>query len=270
LKDSRRIRITLAYDGTDFHGWQVQPGLPTIQGALEAIVSGMERRPVHVAGSGRTDAGVHARAQVAAFTFDNPIPMENLIRAMNRLLPPAIRVLDAVEVDAEFHPRFEAIAKTYQYTMVRTPLCLPFDWRYAHHHPYPLNEDAMMQAARVFEGEHDFGSMAAADEKYEVPGYSKVRRVFSSRLERTGDKLVYTVRGSGFLKHMVRNIVGTLIEVGRGNREPASVLVRAGATVPAKGLTMVSVEYPVATPAGSITECLRNDVPKLRTRRFAR
>ena len=115
----RRIRITLACDGTDFHGWQVQPGLPTIQGTLEEIVGELEGRPVHVEGSGRTDAGVHARAQVAAFTIANPIPVDNLVRAVNRLLPASIRVLDAAEAAADFHPRFDAVAKTYRYTMYR-------------------------------------------------------------------------------------------------------------------------------------------------------
>src|SRR6202012_811757 len=160
---TRRIRITIAYDGTDFHGWQVQPGLPTIQGTLEEIIGGMEGRPVHVAGSGRTDAGVHARAQVAAFTIENPIPPSNLQRAVNRLLPPAIRILDAAETHADFHPRFDAIAKVYQYTLYRGPVCSPFEWRYVHHHPYPLDEGTMIEAARLFEGEHDFTAFAASD-----------------------------------------------------------------------------------------------------------
>ena len=141
---TRRIRITIAYDGTDFHGWQVQPGLPTIQGALEEIIGGMEGTPVHVAGSGRTDAGVHARAQVAAFTIENPIPPSNLQRAVNRLLPPAIRILDVIETHPDFHPRFDAIAKVYQYTLFRGPVCSPFEWRYVHHHPYPLDEGTMI------------------------------------------------------------------------------------------------------------------------------
>jgi len=239
---SRRIRITLAYDGTEFHGWQIQPGLPTIQGILEEIVSGMEGRPVHVAGSGRTDGGVHALAQVAAFTIENPIPTDNLRRAVNRLLPPAIRVLDAAETRAGFHPRFDAIAKTYRYTIFRAEVCPPFEWRYAHHHPYPLNEAAMRAAARVFEGEHDFSVFAASDER-DTEGRSKVRTIFSSRLERVGERLIYTVRGSGFLKHMVRNLVGTLIEVGRGNLDGSRIPEKCGATVPAKGLTLVSVEY---------------------------
>jgi tRNA pseudouridine38-40 synthase len=243
-KNSRRIRITLAYDGTEFHGWQIQPGLSTIQGVLEEIIGGVEGRPVHVAGSGRTDAGVHARAQVAAFTLENPIPTDNLIRAVNRLLPPAVRVLDAQEVEAGFHPRFDSVAKTYQYTLMRSPLCSPFEWRYVHHYPYPLDEPAMMVAARRFEGEHDFTAMAAKDPR-DTPERSKVRTIFASSLERSEERLVYTVRGSGFLKHMVRNIVGTLIEVGRGNLDPAAILERAGATAPAKGLTLISVEYAV-------------------------
>ncbi len=249
----RRIRISLAYDGTGYHGWQVQPGLPTIQSVLEEIVSGIEGSPVHVAGSGRTDAGVHALAQVAAFTIANPIPVDNLQRALNRLLPPAIRVLDAAETHAAFHPRFDAIAKTYQYTLFRAPICPPFQWRYVHHHPFPLNEDAMREAARVFEGLHDFTAFAAADKdaRRDAREKSHVRRIFRSELARSGDTLLYTVRGSGFLKHMVRNIVGTLIETGRGNisaPEIARMLSgnlprQSGPTAPAKGLTLQSVEY---------------------------
>jgi len=252
----RRIRITLAYDGTAFHGWQVQPGLPTIQGTLEEIIGGMEKKPVHVAGSGRTDAGVHALAQVAAFTIENPIPLENLVRAVNRLLPPAIRVLSAESVSMDFHPRFDAIAKTYEYRIVRTPVCSPFEWPWVHHHPYPLDEDTMIRAARRLEGEHDFTAYAAADDRDADEGSkvrSKVRTIFESRLERAGDRagdcLVYRVRGSGFLKHMVRNIVGTLIEVGRGNiaAETLPGINKCGPTAPPKGLTLISVEYPPAT-----------------------
>jgi tRNA pseudouridine38-40 synthase len=247
---SRRIRITLAYDGTEFHGWQVQPGLATIQGVLEEIVGNLEGKPVHVAGSGRTDAGVHARAQVAAFTIANPIPTSNLQRAINRLLPPGIRVLDAVETGAAFHPRFDAVAKTYQYTIHRAPICSPFEWRYVHHYPYPLIDAAMITAAGLFEGEHDFSAFAASDNR-DDEGKCMVRTIFSSTMTRTGDRLIYTVRGSGFLKHMVRNIVGTLIETGRGNLHAADIPAffsaeskrKAGPTAPAKGLTMESVEY---------------------------
>jgi tRNA pseudouridine38-40 synthase len=239
----RRIRIQVAYDGTAFHGWQVQPNLPTIQGVLEEIVSGMEGRPVHVAGSGRTDAGVHALGQVAAFTIANPIPLPNLKKAINRLLPPAIRVLSAEEVHAEFHPRFDAKAKTYEYRIARGEVCSPFEWPYVHHHPYRLDESRMARLAEVFEGEHDFTPFAAADDR-DAEGKSKVRTIFSSVLERKEDRLIYRVRGSGFLKHMVRNLVGTLIEAGRGNIENLEALpAKTGPTAPAKGLFLVGVEY---------------------------
>jgi tRNA pseudouridine38-40 synthase len=243
VRMSRRIRITLAYDGTEFHGWQIQPGLPTIQGVLEEIVSGIEGNPVHVAGSGRTDAGVHALAQVAAFTITNPIPPDNLRRAVNRLLPPAIRIFRAEETHPDFHPRFDAVAKTYRYTFFREETCPPFEWRYVHHHPYPLNEAAMIEAASLFEGEHDFTPFAAADDR-DAQGKSKVRTIFRSALDRSGPRLVYTVRGSGFLKHMVRNLAGTLVEIGRGNIAAKALPSKSGPTAPAKGLTMVSVEYP--------------------------
>jgi len=247
---SRRIRITVAYDGTDFHGWQLQPGLPTIQGVLEEIVAGIEGSAVRVEGSGRTDAGVHALAQVAAFTIENPIPLDNLRRAMNRLLPASVRVLRVEEAPDAFHPRFDAVAKTYRYTIFREEICPPLEWRYVYHHPYPLDESSMIAAARLYEGEHDFAGFAAADhtdrkasEKTGDEPASKVRTIFSSVLERTGDKLIYTVRGNGFLKHMVRNIVGTLLETGRGNIDARRLPEKCGRTAPAKGLTMVSVEY---------------------------
>jgi tRNA pseudouridine38-40 synthase len=247
----RRIRIAVSYDGTDFFGWQVQPNLPTIQGTLETIISGIEGRPVHVAGSGRTDAGVHALAQVAAFSIENPIPVDNLRKAVNRLLPHSIRVCRVEEVHADFNPRYDALAKTYEYRIFRGEICPPFERRYVHLHPYPLDEAAMIAAAPLLEGEHDFTAFAASDERDEL-GRSKVRRVFSSRLKRTADRLVYRVRGSGFLKHMVRNIVGVLIEVGKGNIDEAGLLARLapgctippGPTAPAQGLFLLSVEYP--------------------------
>lgn len=237
----RRIAVTLAYDGTDYHGWQVQPGLPTIQGALEAVVSEIEGGPVPVQGSGRTDAGVHALAQVAAFSLENPIPPLNLRKAMNRLLPPAIRVTAVEEKAPDFHPRFDAKAKTYEYRIFRGDVCPPFERRYVHHYPYPLDVAGFIAAAPAFEGEHDFTPFAAADEK-DALGGSKVRTLFSSAAEIRGEYLLYHVRGSGFLKHMVRNLVGTLLEVGKGNRAPGFD-GKTGPTAPACGLFLVSVEY---------------------------
>jgi len=246
----RRIKVTVAYDGTDFHGWQVQPGVPTIQETLQRIVSRLEGAQVTVAGSGRTDAGVHALAQVAAFSIENPIPCENLRRAINRFLPPSVRITAAREVAPGFHPRFDALAKTYEYRIFRPEVCDPFRFRYVHHHPYPLEEGSMAATAPLFEGEHDFSAFAASDVR-DLLGKSKVRRILYARLERCGDCLVFQVRGSGFLKHMVRNIVGFLIETGKGNGGPdrlGELLspgcgMKAGPTVPAKGLFLVSVEY---------------------------
>jgi tRNA pseudouridine38-40 synthase len=246
----RRIRITVSYDGTDFHGWQVQPGLTTIQGELERVLLAIEKAPVHVAGSGRTDAGVHALAQVAAFSLANPIPVENLQRAMNRLLPRDIRVMDAALAADDFHPRFQAVAKIYEYRILRSEICPPFERRYAHHYPYPLDHQPMMAFATLLEGEHDFSAFAAADDRDEQRR-SKVRTIFSSCLSREGDRLTYRVRGSGFLKHMVRNIVGVLLEVGKGNltrldleaRLRPDCAIPPGPTAPARGLFLISVDY---------------------------
>jgi tRNA pseudouridine38-40 synthase len=246
----RRIKLTLAYDGTDYHGWQVQPGLPTIQGVLEQVISEIEGLPVQVSGSGRTDAGVHALGQVAAFSIRNPIPLPNLRKAMNRLLPVAIRVLSADEAPADFHPRYDALAKTYEYRIFRGEVCPPFERRYVHHFPYPLDVNRLMRAAAVFEGEQDFSAFAASDER-DALGASKVRTIYSSRADESGERLYYRVRGSGFLKHMVRNLVGTLLEAGKGNIGEAEIRAflrqgctdKAGATAPACGLFLVSVEY---------------------------
>jgi tRNA pseudouridine38-40 synthase len=244
----RRIKLTVAYDGTDYHGWQVQPGLDTIQGTLERIFAEIEGGPVHVAGSGRTDAGVHALRQMAAVSLSNPIPADNLRRAANRLLPPAIRILAAEETALDFHPRYHATSKTYEYRLFRGEVCPPMEWRYVHHYPYPLDVDRMMALALLLEGSHDFTAFAAADDR-ELE--TKVRTIFSSRLRIAGDFLVYQVSGSGFLKHMVRNIMGTLLEGGKGNLdadrmrellEPGGAR-HAGPTAPAKGLCLMRVEY---------------------------
>jgi tRNA pseudouridine38-40 synthase len=246
----RRIRIDLSYDGTHYHGWQVQPGLPTIQGTLEDVVGAIEGQPVHVAGSGRTDAGVHALAQVAAFSIENPIPVENLRKAMNRLLPRDIRVWCAQETPLHFHPRFDAKAKTYEYRIWRGEVCSPFDYPYVHHHPYPLRIEDMIEAAPMLEGEHDFTAFSATDDRDEEGG-SKVRTIWMSRICLEGERLYYRVRGSGFLKHMVRNIVGVMFEVGKGNLTARDIEQRltpqcrivSGPAVPARGLFLVSVEY---------------------------
>jgi tRNA pseudouridine38-40 synthase len=246
----RRIRITVSYDGTQFHGWQVQPGLVTIQSELQRAFQVITKIPVTIQGSGRTDAGVHARAQVAAFSTTSQIPCQNLPMAMNRVLPGAIRVLSAEDVAPAFHARFDAVSKLYEYRLYRDEICPPFDFPYVHHFPYPLNDAAMIAAAPLLEGEHDFSAFAAHDERY-TEDYSKVRTIFSSVLKREGPMLIYRVRGSGFLKHMVRNIVGTLLEVGKGNLVNAQLQnmlrgaprAEGGPTAPASGLFLVEVTY---------------------------
>ena len=252
----RRIRITLSYDGTDYYGWQVQPGLPTIQGVLEAVVSEIEKREVKVEGSGRTDAGVHALAQVAAFSLENPIPTPNLEKAMNRQLPREIRVLSAEETHENFHPRFDATAKTYEYRILRAPICSPFERRYVHHHPYPLNEEKIFELAKSLEGEHDFTSFAAADDT-DTQRRSKTRQIFLSEAFRRSDLLIYRVRGSGFLKHMVRNIVGVLLEAGKGNLASLDAhlngAIPPGPTAPARGLFLVNVEYGPRNPPADLS-----------------
>ena len=246
----RRIKIIVSYDGSDYHGWQVQPGLPTIQGALELAISAIEGGAVQVAGSGRTDAGVHALAQVAAFSIENPIPVDNLRRAMNRVLPRDIRVLSVEEAALDFHPRFQAKRKTYEYRIFRGEICSPFERRYVCHHPYPLAVEEMIALAPMLEGEHDFTAFAASDDRDELEA-SKVRTIYCTRLELAGDRLMYRVTGSGFLKHMVRNIVGVLLEAGKGNVDRAGLLARLepgceippGPAAPARVLFLMSVEY---------------------------
>ena len=252
----RNLKITLAYDGTDFCGWQVQPDAPSIQGTLASAIGRVTGEKVLPQGSGRTDAGVHARGQVATFALESVIPTANLIIALNDVLPPAVRVLECAEVPADFHARKSAIAKTYRYRMYRGGICPPFLARYVWHYPYPLDFCAMAEAARLVEGEHDFTSFAAVDpERGKEEPVSNVRTVFSSRWtqqdQSDGQEFVYEIRGNGFLHHMVRNLVGTLLLVGKRTLRPEDITrivsardrSAAGATAPARGLYLVNVEY---------------------------
>ena len=250
---SRNIKLTIAYDGHDFAGWQIQPDRPTIQGTLVSIIEQITGEKTLPQGSGRTDAGVHALAQVATVSIECPIPVSNLRKALNDVLPPAIRILAAEEVAADFHARKSAIAKTYRYRIYRAEICPPFLARYVYHHPFPLNEDAMRDAADIVIGEHDFTSFAAVDPESRKEGLevNNTRTISSSQWQRTGDELTYTVRGNGFLHHMVRNLAGTFLMVGKGNLSGADLQrilesrnrSTAAATAPAGGLFLVSVEY---------------------------
>lgn len=268
----RNLKITLAYDGTDFYGWQVQPDRPTIQGTLADALRRISAESVMPQGSGRTDAGVHALGQVASCAIASSIPAANLVVALNDVLPAAIRVRRIEEAPAEFHARKSARAKSYQYRIFRGDICPPFLARYVYHHPYPLDQQAMIAAAAEIVGEHDFTSLAAVDpEKREElcgpglrPGYtgqrpvpheqesSNVRTVFCSQWLRAGDELVYTIRGRGFLHHMVRNLVGMFLLIGKGSLRATDIArilqarnrsANPGATAPASGLCLISVEY---------------------------
>lgn len=249
----RNLKLTLSYDGAEFSGWQVQPDASTVQGTLSSAIGRVTGEKVLPQASGRTDAGVHALAQVVTFVTESSVPTENFIKALNDILPGSVRVLAVAEMTEGFHARHSARAKTYRYRIFRGSICPPFLARYAWHYPYPLNESAMVQAAPLVVGEKDFSSFAAVDPERGREGepVSNVRTIFSSSWERSEEELIYTVRGSGFLHHMVRNLVGTFILVGRGTLQvgditrilDAKTRSAAGATAPGSGLYLVNVEY---------------------------
>jgi tRNA pseudouridine38-40 synthase len=285
-------KLTLAYDGTSFSGWQIQPGEPTVQGELQSALRRVTGESPLPQGSGRTDAGVHALGQVASFELQADIPPDNLQRALNRTLPAAIRVIESRTVRSTFHARHSTIGKTYEYRVFREPICPPFLARYVHACPWPMDVDLLERSARLFLGEHDFLSFAATDpdlatrklsssgiphqapdapaaralgpspnplpDSFPDPPPGKrgaIRTVFSSTWEKQateyGALLIYRVRGNGFLHHMVRNLVGTMLDVGRGYLDiaaiPAILAARsrdaAGPTAPAQGLFLHSVDY---------------------------
>jgi tRNA pseudouridine38-40 synthase len=262
-------KLTLAYDGSDFHGWQIQPSHVTIQGELAAALERITGERVLPQGSGRTDTGVHARAQVASFFLNAPIPPENLHRALNRTLPAAIRILSAEHASPEFHARHSVVAKTYEYRLwvggdEYPGICPPWLARYVYAVSWPLDPERMREAASLVIGEHDFTSFAATDPdlatRLNEPSEpslktGNIRTIFSSEFLETstegGNLLLYRVRGNGFLHHMVRNLVGTFLDAGRGHIAPGyitHILDRrtrsaAGPTAPARGLFLDSVEY---------------------------
>jgi tRNA pseudouridine38-40 synthase len=260
----RTLKLVLAYDGGPFVGWQRQRHGASVQALVEDALTTLEGAPVRVAGAGRTDAGVHAAAQVASARVGFAHDLATVRRALNARLPPEIRVLDAADAGAGFHARFSARAKTYHYRLFEGPAASPFAARYAWHVPWPLDEARMDEAARRIVGEHDFAAFQSTGSN----AHGTVRRVLESRVavidgsgeppigvvpaaRLDGRVLVYVVRGTGFLRHMVRAIVGTLVEVGTGRAEPAIVNAlfasrsrqAAGPTAPAHGLCLAGVEY---------------------------
>jgi tRNA pseudouridine38-40 synthase len=250
----RYFKLTIAYDGTDFHGWQIQSSRPTIQGEIVGVLRQLTQENVVLHGTGRTDAGVHALGQVGSFRTQSRLSAGEFQHALNALLPPSIRIVQAEEVGPDFSARFSAKGKVYRYRMYRGRVVPPMIWRYVLHYPYPLDEDAMRDAAARFVGIHDFTSFAAStgseeDDKERV----MEREIYSTELVRTPDneELVFTVHGRSFLRYMVRKMVGTLLDVGRGKLKPEDIdrlyelrdRSKSGPTVPSQGLCMVSAEH---------------------------
>jgi tRNA pseudouridine38-40 synthase len=249
----------LTYDGGPYHGWQVQPGLTTVQGTLAEALARITGESVLPQGSGRTDTGVHALGQVASFALEAPIPAENLHRALNRALPTSIRVINVLPMPDGFHARHSAQRKTYEYRIrpgSGSEPCSPFLARWVWDCPWPLDLPAMQDAAARVIGTHDFSSFAASDPDRATRENGKeetgcVRTIFCSCWSQRAGLLVYRVTGSGFLHHMVRNLVGTFVDVGAGRRKSNDIkgilAVReraaAGATAPAQGLFLVDVDY---------------------------
>lgn len=257
----RHFKLTIAYDGTDFHGWQMQGSRPTIQGEIVNVLQRVTQEKIFLHGAGRTDAGVHALGQVASFKTQSALSAQEFQRALNALLPPVIRIIGAEEVGPDFHARWSALRKTYRYRLYRGKVVPPGLWRYVLHYPFQLDELAMRDAAARFVGTHDFTAFAAsADSEDEERERSTEREIYSAELARTPDneELVFTVSGRSFLRYMVRKMVGTLLEVGRGRLKPEDIdrlyeskdRSKAGPTVPPQGLVMVEVQHQEAWRVG--------------------
>lgn len=265
----RTLKLTIAYDGAPFHGWQIQPGVATIQRVLNDVASQITQEKIVVHGASRTDAGVHALGQVAHFRTRSAIAADEFQRAFNALLPPSIRVMDAEEVGPDFHSRWLAQAKTYRYRIYRGAVLPPFEHQRVLHYSGPLDEAAMAAAAREFEGKHDFETFAASSGSEEDDrDRTTLRVIYSSEIVRESDcdEIAYVVRGKSFLRYMVRKIVGTLLEVGKGRLAPADIRglfeardrSRSGQTAPPEGLYLVSLEYPDPTDSLATAARLRS------------
>lgn len=243
----RNIRLILAFDGTAYHGWQTQKNAPTVQGSLSKAIAHITGEHAILTGSGRTDAGTHARGLVANFFTESRIGPEQLLRALNSILPNDIRVLSVRQMPLDFHSRRNAISKVYRYQIYLGPILLPHMIREFFHFPYPIDILKMEKAARLFIGEHDFASFAKAN----TAPKNTIRRILRCDLKKHGHRLIMTVEGNGFLHHMVRNMAGTLLEVGRGTislRDFRELFVKrdrtlAGFTAPAHGLVLLKVQY---------------------------
>ena len=243
----KNYRLIIAYDGTRFFGWERQPGRDTVQGTLEAVLERLQGRPVNLIGAGRTDAGVHARAMVASVRLDVKETPEEIRDYMNRYLPDAIAVREVKEAGERFHARYNALGKTYRYTCFDGPVKPVFDRKYVTMLEFSPDVDKMRQAASYLVGEHDFASFCGNPRMKK----STVRLVDTILIERRKDRVIFTFHGTGFLQNMVRILVGTLLEVGRGRWQPqqvqsileASDRAQAGPTAPPEGLCLMKVDY---------------------------
>ena len=244
----RNIRLVLAFDGTAYHGWQIQADRPTVQGTLRDAISKITGEEIQLNGSGRTDAGTHARRLIANFHTHSRMTPRSWVRALNSNLPRDIRVLSAARVPLEFHARRDARSKTYRYQIYRGSVIAPHLAREHYHYPYPVDVPLMQKAARRYIGEHDFASFTPL----KVAGsMSTVRKIFRCELREQGRRLLFSVEGNGFLQYMVRNMIGTLLELGRGLltiRQFVDLFKRrdrtlARFTAPAHGLILIRVRY---------------------------
>lgn len=244
----KKIMLIVAYDGTGYHGWQIQPNGITIESELNRHLSDLFHEEIQVVGASRTDAGVHASGNAAVFTTNARMPAEKVSYALNQRLPEDIRIQDSFEVALQFHPRHCESLKTYEYVIWNARFPNPLERLYSHFTYRKLDEKKMERAASYLVGEHDFKSFCSTKTEAE----STVRTIYSLKVAKTGNRLVITVTGNGFLYNMVRIIAGTLIEVGSGCMEPealpqileAKSRESAGPTAPAKGLRLVKIEYP--------------------------
>jgi tRNA pseudouridine38-40 synthase len=246
---ARTLKLTIAYDGTDLVGWQRQPIGVSVQGLLEDALAAFEGGPVTLHGAGRTDAGVHALAQVASVSLTATHAPSAILRGLNAVLPPAVRVTGIADAPVDFHARFAAAGKVYEYRIVNAPFVSPFLARYAWHVPHRIDRGAMREAGAALIGRHDFAAFQGTGS-----GVDETVRTLSS-LEWTDEAaeglLVVTLSADGFLRHMVRNIVGTLVDVGMRRWPPEAIAgilasgdrARAGRTAPPQGLFLVAVRY---------------------------
>lgn len=246
-KTHKRIRLTVAYDGTGYHGWQLQKNGITIESELNRCLTDLCGEDIQVIGASRTDAGVHAMGNIAVFDTASRMPADKFSYALNQRLPENIRIQCSEEVAGDWHPRYVNSRKTYEYRIYRGSFPMPVKRLYSHFIYHPLDVGRMREAAAYLEGEHDFKSFCQAGAQVE----STVRTLYSAEVEEQGADLVIRVCGNGFLYNMVRILAGTLLEIGQGKREPADILpilearsrTAAGPTAPAQGLMLVKYEF---------------------------